>query len=263
MDYLSWELSVLSRAVAFQNLSGAAVHVGISQPQLSRIVAKLEDQLGLVLLDRDTKRRSSWTKEALKLAEIYARTHQQFKADVGQLSDQAEPAEIRVGTLEGLSDIASRFCHQLYKESKAQVVELAVLDLSELEEAFLKQNLEFLYTSRTPARAKPRYMEQIGYQSLESHNADSRVQVMSPFEYATQPSKEKRHPSHRSFVSNSLVVRANWVKNHGAAGVLPSAVRAKPSRGKDEVPVLLLAQDHLSAALWDRARKAAIATKPT
>ena len=48
MDHLNWELSVLNRSVAYNNLSGASQHVGLSQPQLSRIVAKLEDRWNLV-----------------------------------------------------------------------------------------------------------------------------------------------------------------------------------------------------------------------
>ncbi|MHA0112066.1 LysR family transcriptional regulator, partial [Klebsiella pneumoniae] len=69
-----WDLSVLTRATQYANLSIAADHVGISQPQLSRIVAKLEDQLGLILLDRESRRKSAWTPAAHRLADIYSRT---------------------------------------------------------------------------------------------------------------------------------------------------------------------------------------------
>src|SRR5688500_1926000 len=111
MDYLSWDLAILSRAIAYPNLSGASSHVGLSQPQLSRIVAKLEEQLGLTLLDRETKRKSSWTPAAYRLSEIYTKTFHNFRSEVGKLSDGLEPEHIRVGTLEGLIPLAMSFCH--------------------------------------------------------------------------------------------------------------------------------------------------------
>jgi len=71
MEHFNWELSVLSRAVAYQNLSGASQHVGLSQPQLSRIIQKLEAQWSVVLLDRSAKRKACWTPAAYKLARVY------------------------------------------------------------------------------------------------------------------------------------------------------------------------------------------------
>jgi DNA-binding transcriptional LysR family regulator len=71
MELLAWELSVISRAVAYKNLSSAAAHVGLSQPQLSRIVQKVEKNLQVQLLDRSSRRSSSWQPIALQLAEIY------------------------------------------------------------------------------------------------------------------------------------------------------------------------------------------------
>ena len=59
MEYLSWDLAILSRATHYPNLSIASTHVGLSQPQLSRIVAKLEEQYGVQLLDREARRDQS------------------------------------------------------------------------------------------------------------------------------------------------------------------------------------------------------------
>ena len=61
MQQLYYELGVLAKAVNFKNLSAAALHVGLSQPQLSRIIAKIEEELKIVLLDRSAKRKSGWT----------------------------------------------------------------------------------------------------------------------------------------------------------------------------------------------------------
>ena len=55
MQNFSHEFSVLRRAVAYKNLTAASQNIGISQPQLSRIVAKLEQELDVKLLNRDRK----------------------------------------------------------------------------------------------------------------------------------------------------------------------------------------------------------------
>ena len=58
LQNLAYELSVLVKAVQHKNLSAAAVHVGLSQPQLSRLVAKIEHELNIILLDRTARRKS-------------------------------------------------------------------------------------------------------------------------------------------------------------------------------------------------------------
>ena len=49
MDHLHWPLSVLSKAIHHKNLSAAADHIGLSQPQLSRLIAQLEEELGVIV----------------------------------------------------------------------------------------------------------------------------------------------------------------------------------------------------------------------
>ena len=164
MDYLSWDLAILSRAVAYSNLSGASAHVGLSQPQLSRIVAKLEEQLNISLLDRETKRKSSWTPAAFRLAEIYTATFQNFRTEVNQLADGLEPDTLRIGALEGLVPLATSFCKKLYDQSDIMVLELNVHDTNALEEKFLKSELDLIYSVREPSRKKFRYTHSLGYQ---------------------------------------------------------------------------------------------------
>src|SRR5690606_34803977 len=132
MDYLSWDLAILSRAVAYNNLSSASAHVGLSQPQLSRIVAKLEEQLGLTLLDRETKRKSSWTPAAFKVAEVYNNTYHQFRAKVSQLAENLKPHHLRVATLEGLIPRALEFCKTLYEKTNLKIIELNTYDTNVL-----------------------------------------------------------------------------------------------------------------------------------
>ena len=253
MEYLNWELTVLSRAIAYSNLSGAASHIGLSQPQISRIIARLESELDIVLLDRDTKRKSSWTPEAFRLCDIYNRTFQQFRSEVQLLGAESEPTAIRVGSLEGLLEVATEFSHKLFTKSSALTVELSIADLDELEEQHFKGSLEFLFTSREPGRKKLSHSKLLGYQSVNEHGDENGKHVMSSFEYATQIAGHKKRNSEKVLISNSLSVREKWIREFGGRGTIPSNIekRSRPKPG--EVPVLLLAPDHIPKRLWELA----------
>jgi DNA-binding transcriptional LysR family regulator len=82
MERISHELSVLTRAVAYKNLSGASQHVGLSQPQLSRIVKKIEETFSIVLLDRGAKRNATWTPTAHRLADFYLKKMRVFEREL-------------------------------------------------------------------------------------------------------------------------------------------------------------------------------------
>jgi len=250
MEYLNWELTVLSRAIAYTNLSGAASHIGLSQPQISRIIARLESELDIVLLDRDTKRKSSWTPEAFRLCDIYNRTFQQFRSEVQQLGAEAEPTAIRIGSLEGLIDVASAFSHRLFTKSAALTVELSIADLDDLEEQHFKGSLEFLFTSREPGKKKLSHSKLLGYQSIDEFGSEAGFHVMSSFEYATQIAGHKRRSSEKVLISNSLNVREKWIRNFGGRGTIPSTIQKRSRPRQGEVPVLLLAPDHLPKRLW-------------
>lgn len=256
MEYLNWELTVLSRAIAYTNLSGAASHIGLSQPQISRIIARLEEELDIVLLDRDTKRKSSWTPAAFRLCEIYNRTFQQFRSDVQQLGAEAEPSAIRVGSLEGMIDIAAEFCSNLFNSTSALTVELDIADLDDLEETYFKGGLEFLFSLREPGKKKLTHSKLIGHQSIDEHGPPQGRHVMSSFEYATQIAGHKKRSDERVLISNSLSVRTKWIQKYGGHGTIPSAVVRKSRPRQNEVPVLFLAPDHLPRRLWDIALSA-------
>src|SRR6516225_5940421 len=106
MTSLNYALSLLARSVAFRNLSSASLHVGLSQPQLSRLIGKLERELGLELLDRRVKRKSAWTPQALQLAEIFQENQRRLDHSIRELSSSQRVHHIHVGTLEGLADTA-------------------------------------------------------------------------------------------------------------------------------------------------------------
>ena len=255
METLNWDLSVLSKAVAYNNLSGASSHVGLSQPQLSRIVAKLEDQFAVTLLDRDAKRKSSWTAAAFRLAEIYSKTVRQFNGDIQGLVENAQPKQLRFGALEGLAPLAADCAHHTYMNSNIKLIELHVFDLSELEENFFKGELDFMFTSRSPGRKKFKHSLILGHQTLDEIQRESKENlhyaVLSPFQYAPKHHEVSDDDDHRTLVSNSLYVRHQWIDRFGGHGVVPSDVRSKRSGKRNEEPVLLLGQEHFPAQVWD------------
>ena len=102
LSELSWELSVLSRAVIFPNLSAASQQIGVSQPQLSRIIARLEKSLGVVLLNREVRRRATWMPIAHELSQTYSRGARHLEVEMKRLIEDAPLRQLRMGTLEGL-----------------------------------------------------------------------------------------------------------------------------------------------------------------
>jgi DNA-binding transcriptional LysR family regulator len=255
MEYLNWELSVLSRAIAYTNLSGAASHVGISQPQLSRIVARLEGQLGVLLLDREARRRSAWTPAAYKLAEIYTSCLRQFRGDLQQMVEGTQLTHVRIGTLEGLTAIALEYARHLFGKAGVKLLEIQVYDLGDLEEGFSKRNLDVIFTFREPGRKKYKHVRKLGYQTLERTSNTRGIQVMSSFEYGAQMQDlkgGKGGDAPQVLVSNSLDVRKAWIARFGGAGIIPSEVRRDKSGKNGEVPVLIVGAEDLPGVFWEK-----------
>src|SRR5690606_22853891 len=120
--------------------------------------------------DRDAKRRASWTPAAHRLAEIYSNTCRKFTTDLNGLVQGNQIQHLRIGTLEGLSDLAMELVSHLTTHpamAKIRVLELNTHDLNELEQAFGKQDLDVIFTSREPGRKKYRHIQTLGYQTIE------------------------------------------------------------------------------------------------
>ena len=194
MDNLHWQLSVLSKAIHYKNLSGAASHVGLSQPQLSRIISRLESELGVVLLDRTVRRKSGWTPVAYKIAETYFRNSRKLTQDLQQLKSGDQMTQLTIGILEGLIPTATEFCRQLLEQPQLTLIELNVYDLSELEERFEKDELDLVFTCREPGKHKYRYVRSLGYQVITQLSANSPIKVFSQFEYANHVHSRKGAP---------------------------------------------------------------------
>lgn len=260
IETLSYELSVFSRAVQHKNLSSAARHVGLSQPQISRIVARIEQELSVTLLDRSAKRKSSWLPIAAELAELHSRTQRRFAGQVQELVHSTETQQVRIGTLEGLVEIGMAVAHGLFEKVGAQLVECHVFDLTALETQFQSGDLDLILSSREVARMKHRFVRKLGYQTLATRKKDGEAYLVeSPFQY-----QSKRHPTRESrprLISNSLHVRQRWIERYGGQADLPSAVRDQKGTATDGSKVsevLLIGHDLLSPTLWKTIQKISI-----
>lgn len=246
---LTYPLSVLSKAIAYRNLSAASMHVGLSQPQLSRLVASLEAELEMELLDRKVKRNSSWTPQALRLAELFQDTNRRLDLSIRALQSDHHAKEIHIASLEGLADEAIRIAKKLLEQQAVETVFLDIYDRSELEAKFQAGDMDIIVNTRVPRQAKPRFMKVLGYQSLERIESDGSYELFSTYEFNKRPRTKKRVAQEKSYlVSNSLYVRKTWIEKFGGSGSLPSSLTDKNKKGLDEV--LLIGGDWLEPRLW-------------
>jgi LysR family transcriptional regulator, transcriptional activator for aaeXAB operon len=244
---LTYELSVLAKAVQHKNLSAAAVHVGLSQPQLSRLVGKIEAELKIVLLDRSARRKSGWTPVAHDLALTFTKGIGRLQSEIMAVAQDSETTELRIGTLEGLSAIAMQFTDQCFKKLKIKTAHLDVLEYRELDSQFLSGNLDLIFTARIPSKQKFKYELEVGYQQIDQIATDKDIRVLGSFEYSGLDKKELDEVKN-ILVSNSLSIRKHWLEEIGGTGALP--VDAKKGRGKGHFPIFLLGNDLLSPKLW-------------
>lgn len=247
MQQLYYELSVLSKAVHFKNLSAAALHVGLSQPQLSRIIAKIEDELKVIILDRSAKRKSGWTPVAFQLSEIFQKSVQRLEAELLTVTTDQMVAELRIGTLEGLSEIALKISEQCFEHLGLKKIVLDIFDLSDLEANFLSGNLDVIFTSKSPGKQKFQHLEEFGFQTFEKIETNKSYGVYSTFEFNRVTKKELESYQH-ILVSNSLTIKKEWLNSVGGVGYLPS--NAKKGKSKDAEPVLMIGSELLSPILW-------------
>jgi hypothetical protein len=247
MQQLYYELSVLAKAVHFKNLSAAALHVGLSQPQLSRIIAKIEDELKVVLLDRSAKRKSGWTPIAFELADIFEKSIKRLESELQGISNNQMVAELHIGTLEGMSEFALKTSRMCFDEVGVKKITLDIFDLNELEANFLSGNLDIIFTSKSPGRQKFKYFMELGFQKLEEIATSKKYAVLSTFEYGRGQKREFEGYTHL-LISNSLSIRRQWLDTTGGFGHLPTEV--KRGKAKDAEPVFMIGSELLSPTLW-------------
>lgn len=243
------ELSVLSKAVHFKNLSSAAVHVGLSQPQLSRIIARLEENLRIVLLDRSAKRKSGWTPVAFQLASLFEKSSKRLETEIQNISHNEVIAELHIGTLEGLSNFALNTCKHCFDQVGIVKIFIEIYDLSELEANFLSGNLDIIFSSHAPGKQRYKYFAELGFQVLEKLETNSKYAVLSSFEDTVTHKKNLEKFPH-VLVTNSLAFRKDWFKRFGGTGYMPT--EAKRGKSKEHEPVYMIGSDLLSPVLWEQ-----------
>lgn len=249
LQNLTYELSVLAKAVQHKNLSAAAVHVGLSQPQLSRLVAKIESELKVVLLDRAARRKSGWTPLAQELALTFTKGLGRLETEILAMAQDREITEIRIGSLEGLAGLATQFAKSAFEQLGMKLIYLDLLDFRELDSEFLSGNLDLIFTVKSPSKQKFNHMLEVGFQQMEKVNSDPSTLVCSPFEYTGLEKREVESASH-VLVSNSLSLRSQWLHQMGGSGIIP--VDAKKGRGKGHYSIYLIGSDLLSPRLWEQ-----------
>ena len=250
MQQIYYEMSVLAKAVNFKNLSGAAMHVGLSQPQLSRIIAKIEDELKIVLLDRSAKRKSGWTPVAFQLAHMFEKSIKRLEGELHSLSQNQLVKEIHIGTLEGLSNFAIDICKHCFDKTGVAKIYIEIYDLNELEAHFLSGNLDIIFTSKTPGRQKFKYLNELGFQILEKIQSNKNYGLFSSFEYGRASKKDFDDFKH-VLITNSLTIRKEWFKAYGGTGFMPTEAKRGKSKEHHE-PVLMIGSEILNPTLWQQ-----------
>lgn len=253
MQMLYYELGVLAKAVHFKNLSAAALHVGLSQPQLSRIIAKIEDELKVVLLDRSAKRKSGWTPVAMNLSEIFEKNSRRMETEIHAVSNDQMVAELHIGTLEGLASLALKTTKACFEKVGVRKISLDIYDLSELEANFLSGNLDLIFSSKSPGRQKFRHSEEVGYQDFEEIRTNRTFGLFSTFEYNRMKGKDAEIFEHM-LISNSLAIKKEWFRTVGGTGKIPGEPRK--GRAKDKEQVLMVGSELLSPVLWEKITEA-------
>ena len=245
---LAYEFSLLAKAVQHKNLSAAAVHVGLSQPQLSRLIAKIELELNVILLDRSARRKSGWTPVALDLAQAFSKGLGRLESEILMIAQEREPTELHIGTLEGLANIALQFAQDAFTHLKMTRVYLDILDFQDLEAQFLGGNLDLIFTVKAPSKQKFAHIIEVGNQQLEEITSDPDIWVGSPYDLMGEKKNDLKF--NHFFVSNSLSLRERWLREFGGTGHLP--VETHKGKGKGNMAIYLYGSDLITPKLWKR-----------
>jgi DNA-binding transcriptional LysR family regulator len=244
---LAYELSILAKAVRHKNLSAAANQIGLSQPQLSRVIARIEENLGVLLLDRSARRKSAWTQLALDLAVVFFKGMSRLESEVLALAEEREITELHIGTLEGLSPMAREFAEKAFGSLKMKRIFLDVHEFEDLDSLFLSGSLDLIFTVRAPSKQKFQRVLEVGYQHSEKFAKDPETLVISPTDMNSYDKKDFEAFEH-VLISNSLAIRKHWLTSIGGTGALPTT--AQKGRGRGQYIVYLFGSDLLSPKIW-------------
>jgi hypothetical protein len=262
---LAWELSVLQRAVSFPSLSAASRQIGISQPQLSRILQRIEEDLRLNLLDRRVKRHPRWTEEAHVISQAYREAVAQLEKKIRAVNSQPQVLDqMTMATLEGLAPAGLLIVEHLFKNQLARKIQYDILDLKDLTQAFEAGEYDLIISSQRSSRRKYALEKRLGYQILEEKLASKAptIQLQSSTESLLKSSKEPT--SVPTLISNNLMLRKLALAKLPARGIVPSGIYQK-SRGTKagEQDVMLLVRENLGGQIMEYLKNFAPVTDPT
>ena len=147
-----------------------------------------------------------------------------------------------------MAKIAIELSHELFAKDSFERVELDIHDVGDLEEHFFRGHYDIIFSFREPGNRKFRYSETVGYQRFDRVENTKGVFVGSHFEARNLQSKKSKTKL-KLVVSNSLIVRREWLENWGGHGSLPGGVRKSRQEGDREV--LIIGADNLSKTLWE------------
>lgn len=244
---LAWELSVLQRAVSFPNLSAASRQIGISQPQLSRILFRIEDELKIKMLDRRVKRVPRWTKEAHIISQAYRESVLMLEKKIRAVGAKPQIMQrMSLATLEGLAPAGLMIVDHLFKNQLAKNIKYDILDLNELTHAFEAGEYDLIISSQRSGRRKSALERRLGYQVLEEKFSNKSPEIILKSSTESLLKAQKDAPLLPTLVSNSLTLRRLALEKLSARGIIPSPIYQK-SRGpkSGEQDVMLLVRENL------------------
>lgn len=145
------ELKYFVTVVEQRGFTKAAEHLHISQPYLSNVIKRLEQELGIRLIDRSTRsfqvteEGKYFYAEALKLIRHY----HLFQQETEKLKEKG-PNELAIGLIESslfwLPDVIIAF-RELYHDINIQLLE--ILSLHEVETALLNFDIHLAITNQS------------------------------------------------------------------------------------------------------------------
>lgn len=250
MHDLHWPLTVLSKAIHYKNITAASTSIGLSQPQISRLIQKLETQLEVRLIDKSSPRNSSWTPQARQLATLFDRSSKTLESAIEQLKEDSRPSIVKIASLEGLALQACKLAKELMESSSVKECYIDVFDQDEMEAKFISGEIDLMFSSRLPGKKKTLPHKIIGYQKLIKSQSEGPYRLFSPFEYSSLTAKKKSGLKGSVIISNSLFIRDHWLNTIGGTGQLPGPLQKKET--SSSLPVLLIAQDFIHPEIWEK-----------
>jgi hypothetical protein len=243
MEAFSSDIVTVAAATQYRNLTVAAQSLQISQPHLSRLIQKVERQTGIALLNRESKKKSSWTEEGLRFFQEFKRHQDSFSDLVHTFKKLQFYRSLKIVCLEGLAEHTLQSLQKFRQVYATPSLQVDILDLSELDAGFATGAYDVAVSSHPPVAARNSWIKTIGYQHFNIYNKNAKENVVTHFEL------HKRKDRAHEWITNSLLVKRYCIENFSVAGEMPTKIFEKKKEVND-TPVLLMAHAGMDAKLW-------------